>query len=80
MTYSGGSGSGRGPCLGVGDPTAGRSPVQPNSPVLVELDGALLSGLCLKAAADGESLLVTFEREGRVATSWVPADRVQPAP
>ncbi|WP_186449833.1 hypothetical protein [Nocardioides sp. J9] len=54
--------------------------MQPNSPVLVEFDGALLSGLCLKAAADGESLLVTFEREGRVATSWVPADRVQPAP
>ncbi|MEV5001105.1 hypothetical protein [Nocardioides sp. LML1-1-1.1] len=56
------------------------SPVQPNSPVLVEFDGESVPGLVLKANADGTSLLVTFEREGRVSTSWLPLDAVRPAP
>lgn len=54
--------------------------MQPHSPVLVELDGESVPGLLLKANADGTSLLVTFEREGRVSTTWLPADAVRPAP
>lgn len=54
----------------------------PNTPVLVHVDGepGPVPGLVLKASADGTSLLVTFEREGRVSTSWLPVDAVRPAP
>lgn len=51
--------------------------MQPNSPVLVDLDGTFVSGLFLKAAADGSRLLVTFEQDGHVATSWLPAEQVR---
>jgi len=51
--------------------------VQPNSPVLVDLDGASVPGLFLKAAPDGSRLLVTFEQDGHVSTTWLPAERVR---
>lgn len=54
--------------------------MQPNSPVLVDFDGESVPGLLLKVSDDGATLLVTFEREGRVSTSWLPADAVRAAP
>ncbi len=54
--------------------------MQPNSPVLVDIEGESVPGLLLKASADGTSVLVTFEREGRVSTSWLPVESVRPAP
>ena len=51
--------------------------MQPNSPVLVDLDGAAVPGLFLKAAADGTRLLVTFEQDGHVATTWLPVEQVR---
>jgi len=51
--------------------------VQPNSPVLVELDGDSLPGLFLKATADGTRLLVTFEQDGHVSTTWLPVEQVR---
>lgn len=51
--------------------------MQPHSSVLVDLDGATVPGLFLKASGDGSRLLVTFEQDGRVSTSWLPADRVR---
>lgn len=54
--------------------------MQPKSPVLVDFDGESVPGLLLKISDDGSSLLVTFEREGRVSTSWLPADTVRPTP
>ncbi len=53
--------------------------MKPNSPVLVEFEGTSVPGLLLKSNEDGTSLLVTFEREGRVSTSWLPAETVRPA-
>lgn len=54
--------------------------MQPNTPVLVDVEGESVPGLVLKSSADGASLLVTFEREGRVSTSWLPTESVRPAP
>lgn len=51
--------------------------MQPHSPVLVDVDGALVPGLFLRATRDGSRLLVTFEQDGRVSTTWLPADRVR---
>lgn len=51
--------------------------MQPNSPVLVDLDGTSVPGLCLKAAPDGSRLLVTFEQDGHVSTAWLPAEQVR---
>ncbi|QSR28887.1 Hypothetical protein CFH99_0055 [Nocardioides aromaticivorans] len=51
--------------------------MQPNSPVLVELDGNSLPGLFLKATADGTRLLVTFEQDGHVSTTWLPVEQVR---
>lgn len=53
--------------------------MSPNTPVLVDLDGDPVPGLFLKATHDGSSLLVTFERDGRVSTTWLPAERVRAA-
>ena len=52
--------------------------MQPNTPVLVDVEGAAVPGLFLKATGDGSSLLVTFERDGHVSTTWLPAERVRP--
>lgn len=51
--------------------------MQPNSPVLVDLDGASVPGLFLKASADGSRLLVTFEQDGHVATTWLAPEQVR---
>lgn len=53
--------------------------MSPNTPVLVDLDGSAVPGLFLKATPDGSSLLVTFERDGHVSTSWLPAEQVRAA-
>lgn len=50
--------------------------MQPNSPVLVDLDGSSVPGLLLKTAPDGR-LLVTFEQDGHVSTTWLPAEQVR---
>ncbi len=51
--------------------------MQPNSPVLVDVDGVSVPGLLLKAATDGSRLLVTFEQDGRVSTTWLAAEQVR---
>ncbi len=71
------SGSGRGPPHRVLATLHRKAPVQPNCPVLVDIDGAPVPGLLLKAAPDGSRLLVTFEQDGRVATTWLPVEQVR---
>lgn len=51
--------------------------MQPQSHVLVELDGASVPGLVLRLGADGQRVLVTYEQDGKVATSWLPVDQVR---
>lgn len=51
--------------------------MQPKSQVLVELDGASVPGLVLRVGADGQRVLVTYELDGKVATSWLPTDQVR---
>lgn len=53
------------------------APLQPQSHVLVELDGASVPGLVLRLGADGQRVLVTYEQDGKVATSWLPVDQVR---
>ena len=73
------SSSGRGLCQLVLATLGRKAPVQPNSPVLVELDGSTVPGLFLKASSDGTRLLVTFEQDGHVSTTWLPVDQVRVA-
>lgn len=61
----------------VSRPLGRKVPVQPNSPVLVDLDGDSLPGLLLKTTADGTRLLVTFEQDGHVSTTWLPVEQVR---
>lgn len=49
----------------------------PQSIVLVELEDGPVSGLVLRIGKAGERFLVTYEQGGRIATTWVPADRVR---
>lgn len=51
--------------------------LQPQSQVLVELEGASVPGLVLRVGADGQRVLVTYEQDGRVATSWFPIDSLR---
>lgn len=51
--------------------------MQPNTPVLVHLDGSAVPGLILKANPDGSQLLVTFEQDGHVSTVWLPTEQVR---
>lgn len=48
--------------------------------VLVLLDDTEVSGLLLKWGRAGERALVTYEIDGRVATLWLPASQLRPAP
>lgn len=50
--------------------------MQPNTPVLVDVDGVPVPGLVLRSTRDGRRLLVTYELDGRVATTWLPLDQV----
>ncbi|HWJ67548.1 MAG TPA: hypothetical protein VNT31_12800 [Nocardioides sp.] len=53
--------------------------MRPQSPVLVTLDDGVVPGLVLKVAPDGQSVLVTYEEDGRVSTGWMQIDKVGPA-
>ncbi|MFC5727853.1 MULTISPECIES: hypothetical protein [Nocardioides] len=53
--------------------------MQPRGQVLVELpDGTTVQGLLLKWGRDEKAALVTYELDGRVATTWIPLERVLP--
>lgn len=49
----------------------------PQSIVLVELEDGPVSGLVLRVGKGGQRFLITYEHGGRIATTWVPADRVR---
>ncbi|HWJ12059.1 MAG TPA: hypothetical protein VNS46_21945 [Nocardioides sp.] len=51
--------------------------MQPHSPVLVDRDGTTVPGLLLKVSDDGARVLVTFEEDGHVATTWLPVEQVR---
>ncbi|WP_188111393.1 hypothetical protein [Nocardioides antri] len=44
------------------------------------MDDTEVSGLLLKWGRAGERALVTYEVDGRVATLWLRADQLRPAP
>lgn len=50
----------------------------PLSHVLVELAEGSVPGLVLKTTADGKSALVTYEKDGHVATVWIPTEEMRP--
>lgn len=50
----------------------------PLSQVLVELTEGSVPGLLLKTSPDGSSALVTYEKDGHVATAWVPVEKMRP--
>lgn len=51
--------------------------MQPQSQVLVELEDGVVTGLVLRAGKDGSRFMVTYEKQGRIETAWVPAELVR---
>ncbi|WP_435768817.1 hypothetical protein [Nocardioides sp. SYSU DS0651] len=54
--------------------------MQPHGQVLVRLADESVPGLLLKWSRDRAKALVTHEVDGRVQTSWVPAEQLVPLP
>lgn len=51
----------------------------PQSHVSVDLEDGTVPGLVLRTGRDGDLLLVTYEQQGHVVTSWLDRGVVRPA-
>lgn len=47
------------------------------SQVVVRIDEGWVPGLVLRVSQDGQKVLVTYELQGKVATTWLPTEGVR---
>ncbi|KRB77071.1 hypothetical protein ASE01_09950 [Nocardioides sp. Root190] len=52
-------------------------PLQSQSQVVVRVESGWVPGLVLRVSQDGQTVLVTYELEGRVSTSWLSTEGVR---
>jgi hypothetical protein len=53
--------------------------LQAQSQVVVRVEDEWVPGLVLRVGQDGSKLLVTYELEGKVSTSWLTPESVRPS-
>lgn len=61
-------------------PVGTEAPLRAKQHVLVALESTEVPGLLLKWGRAGERALVTYEIDGKVATTWVLAEQLRAVP